>query len=121
MYNLFLLLIMLTGSVCRSQNLSDSYPKMIDQIIMSLDPKPDESVIIRYDPELMADLARGLATTMKPKVKTLTIWPYGPVENFSALLNETDIYIILPVRRVVSGQPDQDGAPSRQAGIHLVW
>ncbi len=127
MRNLFLLLTMLTGNVCWSQNLSDSYPKMIDQIIKSLDPKPDESVIIRYDPELMADLARGQATAMKSKVKTIAIWPYGPIENFSASLSETAIYIILPVRSVVSGQPDQDRAlvewldSGRGRQIHFHW
>ena len=110
MRNLFLLLAMLTGSVCWSQKLSDNYPKMVNQIIKSLDPKPDESVIIRYDPELMADLALGLATVMKPKVETLIILPYGPMENFSVSLSETAIYIMLPVRSVVPGQPEQDRA-----------
>jgi len=127
MRNLFLLLTMLTGSVSWAQSLRDSYPKMIDQIIKSLDPKPDESVIIRYDPGLMADMARGLATVMKPKVKKLAIWPYGPIENFSASLSETGIYIMLPIRSVVSDQPDQDRAlvewldGGRGRQIHFHW
>lgn len=123
----FLLFALICTNSCWSQPLSTQYPQMIDQIIESLAPKTDESVIIRYDPQLLPGLAIDLARVIKPRVKEVAALPHGPVAGFMALLGQADIYIVLPVPGTVSGQPEQDRAlvdwldSGKGREIHFHW
>lgn len=93
--------LLIVSNVCSSQVLVDSYPKMIDRIISSLQPKTEESVMIRYDSGLMPELAVALSNALNNRVNRVELKPYGPVENFANLLAQTDIYIWMPVRRSI--------------------
>ncbi len=128
MIRLFLILyLVLISALVNGQSLRSSYPEMVEQIIKSLNPDKSEQVLIRYDAHLMSALAIQLGSELQKKGNQVEIWNYGPVDNFEELLDKTDIYIWMPVRRSVSQPPSQvealiewlDAGKGRQ--IHFHW
>lgn len=123
---LSLLIAVSTYSVF-GQSLESSYPKMADQIIRSLKPGTNETVIIRFDQGTLPGLPAVLEQKMKGKVNSITVLPYGPAENFKELLSNTDIYIWLPVRKSVTNPASQVNAlvewldAGRGRQIHFHW
>ena len=120
-------LILLFTNSALTQSLEDNYPQMIDRIITSLQPGKSETVMIRYDEELLTGLPRKLASALTPLTNSVEVYPYGPVDDFGRKLNDTDIYIWLPVRRSVPVQTDQVNAlvawldAGRGRQIHFHW
>ncbi len=123
---LSLAILSITYTVC-GQSLESIYPKMADQIIKSLKPESNETVVIRYDQESLPGFPAVLERKIKEKVESVTVLPYGPVKNFTQQLSNTDIYIWLPIRRLANHPASQVSAltdwldAGRGRQIHFHW
>jgi len=111
-----------------AQDLTTEHDNIATIIVKSLDPQPGEKVVIRYDPVMFTGLEQTIAGKLKATGNEVKVFQYGPVDDFKNLMDDTDIYIWLPVNnRPSSYPPDQvailgnwlDDGSGRQ--IHFHW
>jgi len=123
---LFLVLLVFNNAI--AQELTTEHDNIASIIVDSLDPQPGEKVVIRYDPEMFTGLEQVLAEKLRAKMNEVKVIQYRPVDDFKNLMDDTDIYIWLPVNdRPSSYPPDQvtilgnwlDDGKGRQ--IHFHW
>jgi hypothetical protein len=103
------------------------YDRLADRIVTALQVSKGERVLLRYDPTTLGPLeplVREKLTAKGAIVKTLN---YGPAEDFQKTIDETDIYIWLPVANSATTPVEQrqalakwlDDGKGRQ--IHFHW
>ena len=123
---LFYVLLVFTNAI--AQDLTTEHDNIASIIVASLDPQPGEKVMIRYDPAMFTGLEQTLAGKLKDTGNEVKVFQYGPVDDFKKLMDDTDIYIWLPVSdRPSAYPPDQvailgnwlDDGKGRQ--IHFHW
>lgn len=81
------------------------YERMATRIVDSLAPEAGERAIVRFDPELMPDLAVAVEEGLAAKGVEVERLAYGPHEGFREKLDRTQIYIWLPDGSGASGAP----------------
>ena len=123
---LLLVLSVFTNAI--AQDLTTEHDNIASIIVKSLDPQSGEKVVIRYDHEMFTGLEQTLAEKLKATGNEVKVFQYGPVDDFKNLMDDTDIYIWLPVsNRPSAYPPDQvailgnwlDDGKGRQ--IHFHW
>ena len=122
-------LLLLSGAATSRAQAPDPIPydRLAQRIATSLKVTKGERVLLRYDPTTLGPLepvVKRLLTQQGAVVETLN---YGPVQDFAARLDKTDIYIWLPAGANAATPADQratlaawlDAGKGRQ--IHFHW
>ena len=82
-------------SLFPSTTASLDYDAMAERIVDALD-LGEESVILRYDPETMAQLPEVVARAMDARGANVDLMPYGQVPQFEQRLERAAVYVVLP-------------------------
>lgn len=87
-----------------------------------------ERVLLRFDPEVLPDLRRGLQAVLTRRGATVDSHPYGRVEGFELKLAAADVYVWLPYSGLQFDEPlDQTEAlhhwtvEGRGRQVHFHW
>ncbi len=72
------------------------WDRMADRIALSVDVQPGERVVLRFDPVALPELLHVLHARLEVDGAEVALLPYGEVDDFDAVLAETDVYIWLP-------------------------
>lgn len=123
------LALLLPGcSVPANDSAALPYDQMARRIVAALQVEEGERVMLRTDPGLMPSLAAEARKQLEAAGAIVDEVPYGPAEDFAKQLNETDIYVWLPVRdQAATYLPDQMEAQvkwldeGRGRQIHFHW
>lgn len=101
------------------------YRRIARQIRRALMPEAEDHIVIRYDPAVMPGLERMVKEELQQASPEMI--PYGPVENFEAVLNRATVYVWLPEGSLPTTD-DQRAALARwtdQGGtrreLHVHW
>ena len=95
---LLLLCMLLCACAQNAQEHTDlPYAVMAARIADALDAQSGERAMVRYDPNVFADLVPAVETALQGGGVIVELVPYGETPDYAARLNETDIYIWLPV------------------------
>jgi len=86
------------------------YAHLADRIVAALQVAKGERVTLRYDPKTLAPLEPVLREKLTAKGAVVQTVNYGPVADFQAVLDRTDIYIWLPVTQ-------SEAAPEQRAAL----
>ena len=72
------------------------WPAMGQRIVAALDVERGERVMLRFDPQTMRELEPELAKQLRAAGAVVESHPFGPLDDFTARLEKTDIYVWLP-------------------------
>jgi hypothetical protein len=72
------------------------WPDMARRIVTALQIERGERVMVRFDPQTMRELEPEVTQQLRAAGARVESHPFGPLENFSARLDETDVYVWLP-------------------------
>ena len=75
------------------------YDRVADRIVSALQVSKGERVLLRYDPDTLGPLEPVLRAKLTAKGAVVKTLNYGPAADFQAVLDQTDIYIWLPVKQ----------------------
>jgi hypothetical protein len=103
------------------------YDRLADRIVSALQVARGERVLLRYDPTTLGPLEPIVRAKLTAKGAVVTTLNYGPAPDFQKTIDETDIYIWLPVADSGSTPVEQrqalakwlDDGKGRQ--IHFHW
>jgi len=102
------------------------YDRVADRIVSALQVSKGERVLLRYDPDTLGPLEPVLRAKLTAKGAVVKTLNYGPAADFQAVLDQTDIYIWLPVKQSEAA-PEQRAALARWLDegkgrqIHFHW
>ena len=122
--------LLLTASMLPAQDkmlTQDSYARMARRISAALQPAKGERVILRFDPETLAELEPVLRKQLEDRGVVVETIRYGPLPDLEAKLDRAEVYIWLPAGPRAAATPDQaavlarwlDAGKGRQ--IHFHW
>jgi hypothetical protein len=102
------------------------YESMAARIVSALQVTRGERVLLRVDPNTMAQLAPIVRKGLEARGAVVDVLPYGPAPDFEARLANTDVYVWLPAPATAT-PGDQalalqrwiDNGPGRE--IHFHW
>jgi hypothetical protein len=86
------------------------WPAMARRIVSALRIERGERVMLRFDPRTMRELETEVAKQLRSAGATVESHPFGPLQNFSTLLDRTDVYVWLPAGPTASTPPSQAAA-----------
>ena len=103
------------------------YDRLADRIVTALQVGKGERVLLRYDPTTLGPLEPIVREKLTAKGAVVTTLNYGPATDFQKTIDETDIYIWLPVGNAAATPAEQrqalakwlDDGKGRQ--IHFHW
>ena len=103
------------------------YESMAARIVTALQVDRGERVLLRVDPNTMAQLAPLVRKALESRGAVVETLPYGPAPDFEARLAKTDVYVWLPAPATAT-PPDQalalqrwiDNGPGRELHFHWV-
>lgn len=72
------------------------YESMAERIVSALQVTRGERVLLRVDPNTMAQLAPIVRKGLEARGAVVDVLPYGPAPDFEARLAKTDVYVWLP-------------------------
>ena len=120
-----LAVVVLAVSPLAAQSLP--YESMAARIVTALQVARGERVLLRVDPNTMAQLAPLVRKALEARGAVVETLPYGPAPDFEARLAKTDVYVWLPAPATAT-PPDQalalqrwiDKGPGRELHFHWV-
>ncbi len=103
------------------------YGQMAERIVAALQVEAGERVLLRYDPETMADLLPVLRARLAAAGAEVEVFTYGPAPDLESRLTDTDVFVWLPAGARAETPADQrevlarwlDAGRGRQ--IHFHW
>ena len=103
------------------------YESMAARIVTALQVSRGERVLLRVDPNTMAQLAPLVRKALEARGAVVETLPYGPAPDFEARLAKTDVYVWLPAPATAT-PGDQalalqrwiDNGPGRELHFHWV-
>ena len=104
------------------------WPAMARRIVAALTVERGERVMLRFDPATMRALEPEVAAQLRDAGAVVDSHPFGPLADFSARLERTDVYVWLPAGPAAATPPDQaaalvrwlDARPDRRE-LHFHW
>ncbi|HEU4531898.1 MAG TPA: hypothetical protein VFR59_11965 [Steroidobacteraceae bacterium] len=72
------------------------WPAMAQRMVDALKVESGERVMLRFDPQTMRELEPELAKQLRAAGAVVESRPFGPLDDFAARLEKTDIYVWLP-------------------------
>ncbi|MGH9347078.1 MAG: aminopeptidase [Vicinamibacterales bacterium] len=90
------------------------WPAMARRIVAALQVERGERVMLRFDPQTMRDLEPEVARQLRATGAEVESHPFGPLQDFSARLDRTDIYVWLPAGPAAT-------VPASQAAALADW
>jgi hypothetical protein len=72
------------------------WPVMAQRIVQALQVEPGEHAMLRYDPHVMRALEPEVAKQLRAAGASVESHPFGPLDDFAARLQKTDLYVWLP-------------------------
>ncbi len=104
------------------------WPAMAQRIVHALQIERGERVMLRFDPETMRALEPEVAKQLRTAGASVESHPFGPIDDFAARLEKTDIYVWLPEGPSADMPPGQmadlerwlDARPERRE-LHFHW
>jgi D-aminopeptidase len=120
--------VVLAGVGTPAAQTSFPWPAMAKRIVEALDVERGERIMLRFDPATMRALEPEVAKQLKASGAVVESHPFGPLENFAARLEQTDVYVWLPAGPSASTPADQaaalvtwiDAKPERRE-LHFHW
>lgn len=87
---------------------------MATRIADALEVERGERVMLRYDPNTMRELEPEVASALRASGALVESHPFGPLDDFAARLERTDIYVWLPAGPTAV-------TPNEQAAALVRW
>src|SRR5688572_13155263 len=87
------------------------WPAVAQRMVDALGVERGERVMLRFDPHTMRELESELARQLRAAGASVKSHPFGPLDDFAARLEETDIYVWLPEG------PSADTPPGQMADL----
>ena len=119
--------VILAGAMVPAQT-AFPWPAMAGRIVEALRVERGERVMLRFDPATMRALEPEVASQLRAAGAVVESHPFGPLPDFPARLERTDVYVWLPAGPAAATPPDQaaalvkwiDARPDRRE-LHFHW
>ncbi len=122
-----LTIVLVLGAAAPAQT-SFPWAAMAARTVTALRVERGERVILRFDPRTMRELEPEVAKQLRAAGAEVTSHPFGPIDDFPARLEKTDIYVWLPAGPTAVTPPDQAAALVRwldarqdRRELHFHW